>query len=327
MCGVPYHAAASYIARLVKDGHKVAICEQTTAPQDAKGIVERAVVKVITPGVALDDELLDPKSNNFIASACLNGSRAGFAYMDVSTGEFRATLLSSLSAVNEEIKRIRPLELLVHEGAGVSFENAEVHLRKVTPLPECEFDFASAVERLSTQFGTRSLDGFGLSELSDGVEPQGRALAYVKESAERRARTSRVHRSIRKTTSSWTPPPGGTSDNRKFGEAEGAALMTTRRDADRYGTAPGSAHPPAKIAPIRDSGAVSNSGQKGRARPSGRLSMLYISRLSGRASLGVRARGPRGLKGLAQVVPELMTRSRFNGALLKDVSRRAGRSA
>ncbi|MBI4948553.1 MAG: DNA mismatch repair protein MutS [Deltaproteobacteria bacterium] len=333
MCGVPYHAAASYVARLVKDGHKIAICEQTTAPVDAKGIVERAVVKVITPGVALDDELLDPKSNNFIASACLNGTRAGFAYMDVSTGEFRATLLSSLSAVDEEIKRIRPLELLVPDGAVFSFENADIHVRKVTELPACEFDFASAAERLSAQFGTTSLDGFGLSELSDGVRAAGALLAYVKET--QKGALGHVTRCTPYYTEDYLVMDASTRRNLEITEnlRGGGREATLLELLDRTRTAMGGRrlrswliHPLKDIAPIRDrQEAVSELLDKREARSalSASLSSLYdIERLSVRASLG--AAGPRdlvALKDSLKVIPELIDAlSRFNGALLKDVS-------
>ncbi|MBI5233325.1 MAG: DNA mismatch repair protein MutS, partial [Deltaproteobacteria bacterium] len=87
MCGIPYHSVSQYLARLVREGHKVAICEQMENPGLAKGIVERAVTRLVTPGIALDDELLDPHSNNFIASVSWNGDRAGLSFMDVLSGE------------------------------------------------------------------------------------------------------------------------------------------------------------------------------------------------------------------------------------------------
>src|SRR3990172_860607 len=122
MCVVPYHAAAGYIARLVKEGHKVAVCEQVedlgtdlkSVPM-AKGIVKREITKVITPGVALEEELLDAKSNNFIAGVTLNGNIGGLSYMDVTTGELRVTEFSGKNELVEEIKRIGPKELVIPE--------------------------------------------------------------------------------------------------------------------------------------------------------------------------------------------------------------------
>src|SRR3972149_8871713 len=134
MCGVPYHAAPGYIARLVREGHKVAVCEQMTNPSEGKGIVERAVTKVITPGIALEDELLDPRANNFIAAFCLSKGSSGFAYMDVSTGEFRLTELKDAHSALEEIRRIRPLELLVEQGQEEAESLSGLPVRKITPL-------------------------------------------------------------------------------------------------------------------------------------------------------------------------------------------------
>ena len=90
MCGVPYHSAKSYIAKLIKDGYKVALCEQVEDPAVAKGLVKRAVTEVITPGVALDDDFLEPNTNNYIAAATFGAKLSGLSYMDVLTGEFSA---------------------------------------------------------------------------------------------------------------------------------------------------------------------------------------------------------------------------------------------
>src|SRR3990172_12453152 len=89
MCGVPHHSAASYVAKLVRQGYKVAICEQVEDPSEAEGVVERSVKRVVTPGVAFDDELLESNANNFIAAITGNEAGYGLACMDVTTGEFR----------------------------------------------------------------------------------------------------------------------------------------------------------------------------------------------------------------------------------------------
>ena len=180
MCGVPYHAAAGYIARLVREGHKVAVCEQMTDPSESKGIVERAVTKVITPGIALEDELLDPKANNFIAALCLSKASCGFSYMDVSTGEFRLTELKDTLSALEEIRRLRPLELLVEQGQdeGASLDGLSV--RKITPLGRYDFDQTEAEARLNKHFGTKTLDGFGCSGLADSVRAAGALLGYIR---------------------------------------------------------------------------------------------------------------------------------------------------
>ena len=115
MCGVPHHATRGYVARLTEMGHKVVLCEQTEDPKKAKGLVRREVVRVITPGVVLDDEVLDPKTARYVASVVPSGQRQpeefGFAYLDASTGEFRATQLSAEGLI-AEMARVLPNELL-----------------------------------------------------------------------------------------------------------------------------------------------------------------------------------------------------------------------
>lgn len=179
MCGVPYHAASGYIARLVRDGHKVAVCEQTSDPSAAKGIVERAVTRVVTPGIALDDELLDPKANNYIASVFLSKNSCGLACMDVSTGEFRLTGLVDEAAAFEEIRRLGPLELLIEEARQAGLPPLPV--KKITPLASYDFDLEEAVARLTRHFNTNTLDGFGCAGLVEPVRAAGALYGYIRD--------------------------------------------------------------------------------------------------------------------------------------------------
>jgi DNA mismatch repair protein MutS len=118
MCGVPHHAARGYVARLLELGHKVVICEQVEDPRLAKGIVKREVVRVITPGIVLDEDVLDAKAARYLGGITLGeGGRRGLAYLDVSTGEFRATELASDSALVAELARVDARELLAPEDA------------------------------------------------------------------------------------------------------------------------------------------------------------------------------------------------------------------
>lgn len=112
MAGVPHHAGRGYIARLTEMGHKVVLCEQVEDPKKAKGLVKRAVVRIITPGVVLDDEILDPKVGRYVAAVLSAGGRHGLAYLDVSTGEFRATELDSVDDLVGELTRVAPNEVL-----------------------------------------------------------------------------------------------------------------------------------------------------------------------------------------------------------------------
>jgi DNA mismatch repair protein MutS len=200
MCGIPYHSSKNYIARLVKEGYKVALCEQVEDPGQAKDIVRRAVTRVITPGIALDEDLLDSKSNNFLAAASWNSSGAGFAYMDVTTGEFEITDLPDKSLLLDEITRINPSELLLpgpsEEGSPGALSRAgddtldasqaqgpfgELPVRNVTYLGKYDFLYRVALERLTRHFNLASLDGFGLGGMKEGIRAAGALLYYVKE--------------------------------------------------------------------------------------------------------------------------------------------------
>ncbi|MBI5561510.1 MAG: DNA mismatch repair protein MutS [Deltaproteobacteria bacterium] len=181
MCGVPFHSAASYLARLVKEGHKAAICEQITDPKDSKGLIERAVTRVITPGTVLEDELLDAKTNNYIAAVVIGRKRSGLAYMDVSTGEFRVTETGTESGASDELLRIMPLELLIPDAPSVPLNLADAPVRKITLRAAAEFDYRRSHERLLKQYGAASLDGFGLGEMNEAVAAAGALLNYVRE--------------------------------------------------------------------------------------------------------------------------------------------------
>src|SRR6202051_1877469 len=118
MCGVPYHAAETYIARLLRAGYKIAVCDQMEQPGPGKRLVRREVVRVITPGTALDLHVLEPKENNFLAAVArgTGTSPIGFAYTDVSTGEFRATQFAGEEAeerLRDELQLLRPREILL----------------------------------------------------------------------------------------------------------------------------------------------------------------------------------------------------------------------
>ncbi|MBI5560288.1 MAG: DNA mismatch repair protein MutS, partial [Deltaproteobacteria bacterium] len=183
MCGIPYHSVSPYIAKLVKEGHKVALCEQMEDPKDADGVVERGVVRVITPGTAIEDELLEVKANNYIAAATLNGKKAGFAYMDITTGEFRVTELEGLQALKDEILRIGPSELLLPEGADISkggAEDAILLVKNTTYLDSYDFYDNTSLERMREHFEVSSLDGFGLKDFSEGLSAAGALLFYAK---------------------------------------------------------------------------------------------------------------------------------------------------
>jgi len=115
MCGVPYRAVQGYIARLIDQGHKVAICDQIEDPATAKGLVKRDVVRVVTPGMIVDDELLDAKTDNYVFAMARHDDFAGISYLDISTGTFRVSESRDLDAVVDEALRVAPSEALFPE--------------------------------------------------------------------------------------------------------------------------------------------------------------------------------------------------------------------
>ncbi len=183
MCGVPHHAAQGYIARLIERGFKVAICEQVEDPATAKGLVKRDVVRVITPGVVVDTEILDPKSNNFLMALSFCQGRYGIAHLDISTGTFRVTESSDFEKVADECRRIEPSETLLadsHRESGEIKTLAETLGKTSLDFLKDElFEVDSARARLLRQFKTHSLEGFGCEEWRAGIAAAGALLRYV----------------------------------------------------------------------------------------------------------------------------------------------------
>src|SRR5713226_4500048 len=175
MCGVPHHAAEGYIGKLIRKGYKVAICEQMEDPRLTTKIVRREVTRVVTPGTAADS-LLGSEENNFLAALAQVGDRVGFAALDLSTGEFRATEFSgedALRRVQEELEQLRPKELLYGSAAPL-FDakssrdqgpqpRASGATCTETPLDDWIFAPDHAIPLLENHFGVLSLEGFGLA--------------------------------------------------------------------------------------------------------------------------------------------------------------------
>ena len=165
MCGIPYHAADSYVAKLIRSGYKVAIAEQMEDPALAKGIVTRAVIKIVTPGTVLEADMLSPKTNNYLAAVYFKDSKCGFAYVDISTGEFKTTELSQ-GQILEEISRIQPAECLVPGSANDDFvqslKDKNIHVSTYELPKQAE----EVRRRLLEYFKVKSLDSFGLDSNS-----------------------------------------------------------------------------------------------------------------------------------------------------------------
>ena len=178
MAGVPYHAIENYLAKLVRKGESVAICEQIGDPKESKGPVERKVVRVITPGTLTDEALLDARRDNILAAiAVAEDQRVGLAWLDLSAGRFTVTELATADELQSELERLGPAELLVEEGHEAGLPAGSARIR---PMPPWHFDLDTATETLCTQFGTRDLAGFGCADLPRAVKAAGCLLGYVK---------------------------------------------------------------------------------------------------------------------------------------------------
>ena len=195
MCGIPYHAAQSYLAKLIKVGRRVAICEQTEDPASAKGIVKREVVRIISPGVVTDDQLLDDKSNNYLSSLVVMESQGlrhyGLSFLDVSTGEFLVGEFSekagSIDEVLDQTARLAPSELLIPADDRENLEELLELLQALLPVlciterTSPTFHEDTARDLLHDHFRVVSLDGFGCSHFSFGITAAGALLDYIRE--------------------------------------------------------------------------------------------------------------------------------------------------
>src|SRR5216117_3895355 len=169
MCGVPYHAAEGYISKLIRKGFKVAICDQMESTKLAKKLVRREVTRVVTPGTAADSSL-SSEENNFLAALARVEDRVGFAALDLSTGEFRATEFQGPDAarrIQEELQQLRPKEVLYGSSAPL-FDRKSAANRlgagnAETPLEDWVFAPDHAIPLLENHFGVLSLEGFGLA--------------------------------------------------------------------------------------------------------------------------------------------------------------------
>ena len=183
MAGVPAHALESYLARLIKKGHQVAVCEQLTDPASSRGLVERDVVRLVTPGTVLESGLLDQRTNNYLASIVQDGELAGLAFVDITTGEFAATQLDP-AQLPLELERISPAEVLTPraEDAPIpttAFAPEESSDRPVTTLDPAAYDLPSARQALLAHYGIISLEAFGCEGMPLAVRAAGAILEYL----------------------------------------------------------------------------------------------------------------------------------------------------
>lgn len=185
MCGVPYHSAPNYIAKLIDKGYKVAICEQTEDPSQAKGIVRREVVRIITPGTILEDIMLEENHNNFLAAVVENLGIIGLAYIDISTGEFWVTEIKGEAGyikLASELERIRPAECLLPENSKLGLKDEdEARLGKITFtfLNIDDTAFIEGEQVLLKHFIHSSLDDLGLKGFTAGVNAVAAIISFL----------------------------------------------------------------------------------------------------------------------------------------------------
>lgn len=185
MCGIPHHSSNIYITKLLKVGKKVALCEQTENPKLAKGLVKREVVRIITPGTALDDNMLDPKSDQLIVSLFISKKEIGLAALDVSTGNFKITQFNEGKTggfLADELQKLDPKEILIPETLmaqpkpWLPSENVFLH-----SWEDWTYSHSEALRNLLNHFKTQSLEGFGCETMKQAISAAGALIHYLHE--------------------------------------------------------------------------------------------------------------------------------------------------
>ncbi len=180
MCGIPYHAAETYIRKLVEKGYKVAICEQLTDPKENRPLVERGVIRVVTPGTVVEQSMLDEKENSFLLAVCVNGQKVGLAYADVSTGECMAMALSGgVPALMSELTRIAPREIIADEAAAQALESVKLAV-PVSVFATDAWKYSQAKADVLEHFHAKTLSAFDLDGEKLAVGATGALLAYIR---------------------------------------------------------------------------------------------------------------------------------------------------
>ncbi len=175
LAGIPYHALDGYLARLINRGYKVAICEQLTKPGETKGMLERDVVRLVTPGTVVEPGLLDSKSNNYLVSVAVGEGEVGLAFVDITTSEFAVTQLSLPRAITE-LERLNPSEVIASEGADLEGLGLTDN---ITRIENYWFESEVAGQTLLDHFGAASLEGYGCAHLPLAIRAAGAIVHYV----------------------------------------------------------------------------------------------------------------------------------------------------
>lgn len=189
MCGVPFHASEGYLAKFIRAGKKVAICDQMEDPALAKGIVKREITRVVTPGTILEEQVLESNRHNYLAGLCRQGEVYGLALLDLSTGSFCLEETNSADAIRDNLMRYAPSECLIPEADRDNSELqrllASASQTLLTPHDDWTFEFDAANDLLARHFRVHSLQGFGCEPFRAGVGAAGGVLHYVKQELHR----------------------------------------------------------------------------------------------------------------------------------------------
>jgi DNA mismatch repair protein MutS len=177
LAGIPYHALDGYLAKLINRGYKVAICEQLTKPGETKGMLERDVVRLVTPGTVVEPNLLNSKSNNYLAGVAVGEGEVGLAFVDITTSEFAVTQLP-LSRSITELQRLDPSEIIAAEGADVNTLGLTDNITRLDPY---RFELEIARQALLDHFGVTTLEGYGCDRLTLAVRAAGAIVHYIGE--------------------------------------------------------------------------------------------------------------------------------------------------
>jgi DNA mismatch repair protein MutS len=187
LAGFPHHALDTYLPRLVRAGHRVAICDQLEDPKNAKGIVRRGVTELVTPGVSFHDQVLEKKSNNYLAALHLQGPDSGLAFLDASTGEFYAAS-GEVAYLDNLLQHFQPSELLHSKSQRGRLQELFRDHYNTFAVDDWVFGYDTAYEKLIRHFNTSSLKGFGIENMPGGIVAAGAILYYLEETEHRETR-------------------------------------------------------------------------------------------------------------------------------------------
>ncbi|MFH1650944.1 MAG: DNA mismatch repair protein MutS, partial [Chloroflexota bacterium] len=218
LAGIPYHALDNYLAKLISRGYKVAVCEQVTKPGENRGLVEREVVRLVTPGTVVEPGLLDSRANNYLVALLLAEKEAGLAFVDITTSEFATTQLP-LDRVASELERLKPREIIAPENADLSLLGYE---GTVTRVEDYWFEAARARQSLLEHFRVATLEGYGCERLPLATGAAGAILAYLRET--RKGTLPQLNRVSTYTTDAFMALDAQTQHNLELFQGTGSLL-------------------------------------------------------------------------------------------------------